>query len=78
MSPFWRNFENNGKAKHAPVNDLRDALAEVCEDFATVRLPLGYKRNALLKELTRLAEFYRDTSNWPEPGEKYREGPTEY
>jgi len=66
MSPFWRNFEDNGKARSAPVNQLREALAEVCEDFACVDLPVGVKRNALLKELNRLAEFYRDTSNWPE------------
>lgn len=69
MSPFWRNFENNSKVKHAPVGELREALAEVCEDFAASRLPLGYKRNALLKELNRLAEFYRDTTNWPSNGE---------
>jgi hypothetical protein len=73
-SPFWHNFESNGRATHAPVNDLREALAEVCEDFAAARLPLGYKRNALLKELTRLAEFYRDSTNWPAPGEAHQEG----
>ena len=66
MSPFWRNFENNGKTTHEPVNQLREALAEVCEDFATARLSTGYKRNALLKELNRLSIHYRDTANWPE------------
>ncbi len=69
MSPFWQNFENNSKARHNSVNDLRMALAEACEDFAATPLPTGCKRNALLKELTRLAEFYRDTSNWPAVGE---------
>jgi hypothetical protein len=69
MTPFWQNFEANGKANHAPINDLRDALSEVCEDFATLRLPLGVKRNALLKELNRLAAFYRDSTNWPAPGQ---------
>jgi hypothetical protein len=71
MSPFWRNFENDGKSRHVPVNELRIALAEACEDFATAPLPVGCKRNALLKELTRLAEFYRDTSNWPSVGEAH-------
>lgn len=65
MSPFWRNFEENGKARHQAVNSLRESLAEACEDFAIMRLPTGCKRNALLKELTRLTEFYRDTTNWP-------------
>ena len=66
MSPFWRNFENNTKARHEPVSQLRETLAEVCEDFAMARLSTGYKRNALLKELNRLAIHYRDTANWPE------------
>jgi hypothetical protein len=65
MSPFWRNFQANGKSKCEPVNQLREALAEVCEDFAVSRLPLGVKRNALLKELKQLADHYRDSANWP-------------
>jgi hypothetical protein len=69
MSPFWQNFENNGKARHSALSHLRETLAEACEDFAQTRLPMGAKRNALLKELNRLAEFYRDTSNWPSVGE---------
>lgn len=64
MSPFYRNFQANGKAKCEPVHQLREALAEACEDFASVSLPLGVKRNALLKELKQLADHYRDSANW--------------
>lgn len=65
MSPFWRNFEDNGKSKNQPVNELRVGLAEACEDFVTSKLPLGVKRNALLKELNHLVNHYRDSGNWP-------------
>jgi hypothetical protein len=65
MSPFWRNFESNGKSRHQPVNELREALSEACEDFARNKLPLGVKRNALLKELNQLVTHYRDSANWP-------------
>jgi hypothetical protein len=71
MSPFWRNFQNNSKARHAPVNELRETMTEVCEDFARIDMPIGYKRNVLLKELHRLVEFYRDSGNWPKVGETF-------
>ncbi|MBY0524255.1 MAG: hypothetical protein K2R98_12695 [Gemmataceae bacterium] len=66
MSPFWKSFENNSKVRPLPVNTLREALSEACEDFAFVALPTGVKRNALLKELNRLIIHYRDSNNWPE------------
>jgi hypothetical protein len=65
MSPFWRNFEANGKSRCESVNDLRENLAQACEDFAFSDLSIGYKRNILLKELNRLLIHYRDVSNWP-------------
>jgi hypothetical protein len=65
MSPFWRNYESNGKSRYQPVNELREALADACEDFVRDKLPLGVKRNALLKELNQLVTHYRDSANWP-------------
>jgi hypothetical protein len=65
MSPFWSNFEGNVRSRDEAVSNLRDALAEVCEDFAAENLPFAYKRNILLRELNQLLTHYRDSTNWP-------------
>lgn len=65
MSPFWQNFNNNGKARHAPVNELRQALAEACEDFALLtKMPKWQRKQTLLTELKNLADHYRIWGTW--------------
>jgi hypothetical protein len=65
MSMFWKNFESNGRVRSAAVGELRESLGEVCESFALLAdLPRWQRRQSLLAELQRLADFYRRSETW--------------
>lgn len=65
MSPFWQNFVSDGRANQQPVNELRIALAEACENFALLQnLPKWQRRQTLLTELKKLADHYRRSDSW--------------
>ncbi len=69
MSPFEKNFETDNRAKVLAVGELREALAEACESFALMAdLPRWQKRQSLLAELKRLADFYRRSEAWEDIG----------
>ncbi|MFN4260462.1 MAG: hypothetical protein ACK4RK_14305 [Gemmataceae bacterium] len=67
MSIFWENFNSNGKARQQAIGDLRESLAEICEGFALHHaLPRWQRRQVLLTELKKLADYYRQSTVWEE------------
>ena len=67
MSLFWDHFDADRRTKLQPIADLRESLAEVCEGFALLDgIPRWQKRQTLLTELKKLADYYRRSSTWDE------------
>lgn len=67
MSLFWQHFNSSAPAVRRSIADFRENLAEVCEGFAILEdLPRWQKRQTLLAELKRLADYYRRSDTWDE------------
>ena len=49
---------------HGKRRKLHDRLSEVCEDFVLEDLTWQQKRNALVRELQYLVDYYKDEESW--------------
>jgi hypothetical protein len=67
MSLFWQHFNADDRTKLQAIGELREALAEMCEGFALDNtLPKWQRRQTLLTELKKLADYYRRSETWQE------------
>jgi hypothetical protein len=65
MGLFWEHFNSDDRARCQVISDLRESLGELCEGFALDdTLPRWQRRQTLLTELKKLADYYRRSENW--------------
>jgi len=49
---------------HGKRRQLHERLADVCEDFVLEEMTREHKRQALVRELRYLLDYYRDETSW--------------
>jgi hypothetical protein len=66
LEPHAKYAELHEKRKelHGKRRQLHERLSEVCEHFVLSDMTREHKRNALVRELQYLLEYYRDEASW--------------
>jgi len=52
------------KELHGQRRKLHERLSEVCEEFVLSEMTAEHKRNALVRELQYLLDYYKDDASW--------------
>jgi hypothetical protein len=63
-SPEQQELHEKRKDLHGKKQRLHERLSEVCEDFVLSDMTKEHKRNALVRELRYLLDYYQDEQSW--------------